>query len=540
MRIYLISAILLLSNISFGQSSNYISLEAKIKEFILKSQWDELLVSAPELITEEPTKGDGYYYTALAFSKLSEMGKATEYLEMAQKLADESLKKKIQDLKADIANTSKANNLAETLNKSDDNKNAADDFRKLWELNKTKVDYAISAVELYIEKADYPAALAILNDPIVLKDPEANKLIEKLNQTPKMIALNGYNSAMREGEEKFKQQAFQESINKFDEALKFFPKDTKAGSYKRKAQEDLVWQTSRSTNTIESYKSYLNKYPLGTYKSEAEDILQRSYLAIARDKAKVNNFEEAVNYYKIYQTAYPSGPQIAIVNTELCELYFAEAQKVEKVKESYNMKRALELYGLAKQCNINRVSDAHLRKLKRKEVDWAREDMPFLGWHADQKNLIGFMSGSLKNRKVGMYLAARAGSDFFESANADWETNNENSIEASPDKNKKYNERNLNRIFYGTIGITKKIIYPLWIYGGAGVMVNSQLKEFIHNSSGQTEYVKNTDLDYIAINPEIGLQVKLAFLTLRYGINKPLNSLFEDQFVQHFGVGIKF
>lgn len=540
MRIYFICMILMISTSGFGQSSNYDSLEIKIKELISKSQWDELLVTAPELITEDPTRGDGYYYTALAFSRLSEMDKANEYLDMAQKLADGALKKKIQDLKVDMANASKANQLAETLNTNQGNKNAADDFRKLWEMNKTKVENAISAVELYVEKEDYPAALAILNDPIIIKDPEANKLIEKLNKTPKMIALNGYNTAMKEGEAKYKQESFQESIIKFEEALKFFPNDAKAGSYKRKAQEELVWQIARKTHTIESYKSYLSKYPLGTHKNEAEDILQRSYLNIARDRVKANDFEGAVSYYKIYQNTYPSGPQIAIVNSELCELYFSEAQKVEKIKESYNMKRALELYALAQQCIKNRVSNAHLKSLKRKEVEWAREDMPFLGWHADEKNLIGFMSGSLKNRRVGMYMAVRAGKDFFETVTANWETNNSNSLAESSDKNKTYTEKNLNRVLYGTIGVTKKIIYPLWIYGGIGVCVNSQLKEFKHNSTGETEYVKNKDLKYMAINPEIGLQLKLAFLTFRYGINKPLTPLFEGEFVQHFGVGIKF
>ena len=163
-----------------------------------------------------------------------------------------------------------------------------------------------------------------------------------------------------------------------------------------------------------------------------------------------------------------------------------------------------------------------------------------MGWHADEKNLLGFTSGSLKNRKLGFYMAIRASMDVFQSSDAYWETTNNNSLAESIDKNKTFNGTSYDRVAFGTFGITKKIIYPFWIYAGAGICVNSQVKEFEHNNSGKIEYVNNKDQQFMAVNPELGVQVHLGFLTVRYGLNKPLTPFFKEEYMQHFGVGFKF
>ena len=200
MKLFLFAALVFFSVKGFAQSTTFDSIQVKVSACVSKSQWDELLVTAPELITAEPTKPEGYYYTALAFSKLNENDKALEYLTMAESMAEESFKKKIAALKIDIANGAKAVELSETLTKNGADKNAADDYRKLWEMDKTKTEYALSAVEIYVEKENYPAALAILTDAAMAADPQAKALIIKINQTPKMITLNGYNKAMKEGD----------------------------------------------------------------------------------------------------------------------------------------------------------------------------------------------------------------------------------------------------------------------------------------------------------------------------------------------------
>lgn len=524
-----------------AQSLNFVKLETKINEYVARSQWDEVLINAPELITEEPTRGEGYYYTALAFSKLGELDKANEYLKEASTLADDKLKIRIETLQADIKKGSEVSKLSETISQSSGTKSSADDFRRLWELDKSRIEHALSAIELYVEKEDYPAALAILNDPVMTKDREARTLADKLNQTPKMKKLNGYNKAMQEGDNNFKKESYQAAIKKYEEALTFFPNDTKAGSAKRKATEELAWQQAGKDNTVESYKKYLAKYPLGTYKSNADDILQRGYLKFAREAVKENDFNKAVEYYKTYQSSYPKGPHISTVNEELCTLYYKEAKKKEKGKEAYDMTKALELYELAGKCGKNDVGKAHLRSLKRKETRWGRDDMHFFGWHASDKMMYGMMAGKLSNRKLAFYAAFRVGegSDIFESSDAYWETDNENSLTESTEKNKTFNGKVYRPKAFATIGLTKKIVYPLWIYGGAGVAFQSELKEFVNNDTRTTEKVKNKEASYVAVNPEAGLQLRLAFLTLRYGINKPLTPVFKEDFVQHFGVAIK-
>lgn len=529
----------MICSVSIGQSAEFKNIELKVNELINKSQWDELLVTAPELITAEPAKADGYYYAAMAFFKLSDNAKASEYLAVAETLADEPMKKKIAALKTDIQTGVKTDELSKTITEKSNGKNTAEDFRKLWEIDKTKIEYALNAIELYVEKENYAEALVILSDPAIASDAQAKTIAAKLNQKPKMVALNGYNKAMKEGGESFGKDDFETAIKRFNEALAIYPKDTKAASYKRKAQEELAWQITQKTNTLDSYKDYLSKYPLGTHKGEADGTLQRSYLKFARDFAKSNDFTEAEKYYKLYQNSYANGPNIKEVYKELSDLYIAEAKKSEKVKTGYGMTRAIQLNESANLYQPNRVSKQHLEKLKKNEKKWGREDIDFIGWHADENNMIGMMMGKLNNKKVGMYFSGRTGNDMFKTP-AYWKTNDLNSLDESSDKNKKYNNAHYNQDIFATLGISKKIIYPLWIYAGAGVASRTHLKEFRHNETGKLEYVKNTDGSFLVFNPEIGLQVKLAFLTLRYGINKPITPLFKEDFIQQFGVGIKF
>jgi len=526
MKLYLFAAVMLFSAVAFGQTTAFDTIQIKVNDCVTKSQWDELLVTAPELITAEPTKADGYFYTALAFYKLQENDKALEYLAMAEQLSDEPFKTKIAALKVDIANGTKASKMAETINKNGEDKNAADEYRKLWEMDKTKIEFALNAVELYVEKENYVAALEILNAPSLASDPQARTLITKINQKPTMIALNGYNKAMKEGDEKFKQQSYQTAINKFDEAMTFYAKDAKAASYKRKAQEELAWQAADKINTVESYKSYLAKYPLGKYKSNADDILQRTYLRFARDYVKEKKFSEAVNYYQIYQTSYTNGPQINTVNKELCELYFAEAKKNEKVKQPYNMRLALEQYGLAKKCGINRVSSAHLKSLKRKEVRYGRDNRVFITYAYDSLCKYGVSWGTINNKAVGVYVTARANSEAFTSGGSNGTVDNKGVVTGGQFTNWGNDWRFKNEIKTGTaevlIGLTKKITYPLWVYAGAGVSYNNQFWQMeIYDNLGDyydTDWVKNSEAGKLKPVFEAGMIVDLKGFNMRGGV----------------------
>ncbi|NCI45807.1 tetratricopeptide repeat protein [Sediminibacterium soli] len=540
MRVLFFIALVFACSIVNAQSANFVQVEQKVKNIISNAQWDELLVVAPELVIEEPSKADGYYYTSYAFYKLNSFDKAAEYLKLAEKYADESWKEKIGRLKTDIESGARVDQAEKSIEKKKDDSRSAQDYKKLWEMDKSNIEHALNAVEKFIEKEDYPSALEILNDPAMQQEAGAKALVGKIQKTPAMIKLNGYNKAFKEGQDLYNRENYADAVTKFNQALSFMPGDRAASVNKSKAVQRNAWKTARSTHTIESYKTYLRQYPSDEYSTDAHDILQRSYLSLAREGASKGSFDDAERYYKQYQSEYPAGPQIKDADRELLDLYVNEAKKQEQLKEAYNISRAIDMYALASNLNPASVSSEHVEKLKKKYKRWSRPDTYFFGWSADEKNMLGFMSGGLKNRKPGMYFAARTNGDISKSSDVSWKTDDKNSNSGAPLPTWKFNNTIINPAVHVTIGITQKIAYPLWAYAGAGVTYYTDLREFKNSSNGATSLVENPDRKFTALNIEGGLLLKAGFLILRYGINKPMNDRFPQAIVQHFGVGFDF
>ena len=243
---------ILICNIVCAQSTIFISIENQIKDHIAKGRWDEIIMLAPDLLIEDPTKGDGYFYTALAFLKMGIPEKATEYIALAEPVADSILKTRIADLKADISSSKQAIAIVDKAGqqeKSGNNKMAADEWKKLWELDKSKTENALNAVELYVGEKKYLLALEILNDAALSKDADAKNLSAKINQTPEMKVINGYNDAMKQGKAGFEKGSYQTALSKFEVALSFKSNDADAVQFKKKAQDEIAWEKAKSTNT---------------------------------------------------------------------------------------------------------------------------------------------------------------------------------------------------------------------------------------------------------------------------------------------------
>jgi hypothetical protein len=339
------------------------------------------------------------------------------------------------------------------------------------------------------------------------------------------------------GDQDMKAKRWTQAVNNYTKALEL-KNDATVRNKLRDARDEQGFAIAQQNGTVEAYQNYVYKYPSGLHKKEADRHLQVSYLKLARYYVAADDYNKAVAYYKTYQERYPQGPEIAAVNKELCNLHVAEAKKQEKTNTAAGIGRALELYGYAQQCGIT-TSQSHLNALKRKAKRWGRQDIGFFGWHADEKNLIGAMAGSLNNRKLGMYVSARTGIGFFETA-SDWETNNANSLEESTNTDKEFTGKIVPKDIHVNLGLTKKIAHPLYVFAGAGVTFGSELRQFRSFSGLYEEYVVNKDAKYTSFNPEGGIYLWLGPLVLRYGINKPLHEQFTSGLMHHFGAAVKF
>ena len=149
------------------------------------------------------------------------------------------------------------------------------------------------------------------------------------------------------------------------------------------------------------------------------------------------------------------------------------------------------------------------------------------------------MVGGLKTRKLDWYFSGRTGSGFFKTK-ADWKTNSKNSLDESVNKDKKFTGTMAYSEIYADIGLTKRIVYPFWIYAGAGVASSSELRQFIRTNGSDEEWVENKDAKFPALDLEGGVFLLLGPFVFRYGVNKPMSAKYTGSVVQQFGAAFKF
>ena len=62
LRIIFTLVVVLFCNLANAQTEGFIETKSKIEKRIEKEQWDDVVLMASDLLIEEPSKGDGYYY----------------------------------------------------------------------------------------------------------------------------------------------------------------------------------------------------------------------------------------------------------------------------------------------------------------------------------------------------------------------------------------------------------------------------------------------------------------------------------------------
>lgn len=514
---------LLCCGIAYGQSNTFAGIEKKIKDHVAGGQWDEVLILAPDLLIEDPTRGEGYYYTAFAFLKLNQPDKAEEYLAKAEPLADGELQKSIRTLKDEISQYRTAHAVLESAQKEEQsgNKKAADEWQRLWEMDKSRISYALNAVELYVEQKNYPQALEILNDPALAKDQGARALHARINQTPEMHKINGYNDALQLGKNNIAKGNHKTAISNFDEALRFRPNDTEALQQKRTAQDELAWQNARSKNTIESFDAYIAGNTIRKHRTEAENIVKRALIRFGGQYADKNDIPRMEYYLNKYLKEYPNGSDAAKAKEMMCAAYLRAAEHSRQKKYASSQEQALTYYGqINKFCPNAYDLKALVRDTKRKKLRYGRPDRFFISYVYDSITPVGLSIGSVNNRSVGMYLTFRMNENFLTSS-AYYTVNNSGELDGNVYQDIRATGESRKGDADIMLGLTKKITYPLWIYAGGGVTIHQHWEEMsTYNDNGtyyETEWVKNTDEKFVKPVAEAGLIVDLSGFNIRAG-----------------------
>ncbi len=521
-----------------AQSSKFDDMKQKIEQKMKLNLWDEVLILATDLIIEDYTKGDGYFYSAFAFQRMGDEYNCQKYIQKAKSIADDELMKRIAQLEKNIAaKADLQNNIKDAINfELAKNKNsAANSWYAAWQMDKYKIEYALNAVSNYMDIKEYEKALEILKQPEVNVDELAKELIKKINETPKMVAINGYKFAVAEGDKYFKRESYEQAKSFYEKARNIMPNDDYVLSKLRETAEEISWQKAKRSVYVDEAEIYANSYPYGKYINEANGLIKYNYIQNAKSAYSEANESRIVEYYNKYQKRFPRDKEIEKIKTILLDFYFNSAETAYQLKQWSNAKdyynKYLELSpnsGNALYC-LKQVNKC-VRKENQSSADYQM-------YTFDVQSPLGFSQGYLNNYGLGSYVTVKMNSQIVKAIDVIYKIDNAGNHDRPGSVVRTGEVKNANIAL--SAGLTFKVAYPLWAFIGAGIGYYPVYEEVdCYFSSGEyweVDWLKNTDKTKYGIFPETGLMLKLGDVAvLKYGVS------YYNGILHQVGIGYQF
>lgn len=512
-----------------AQSAEFLKLESTIEGEIKKNHWDEIILLAPDLLLEEPDRGEGYYYLAFAFRELNQAAMSEEYLQKAESMADAVLKQKIENFKKARNSADKQSEAIVRARQFENEKKYADAaaaWKLIWEKEPDNLEFALNAVEFYLQLKLFPEALIVLNAPEISKDPEAKKLIQRLNQTKQMKALNGYNESMRLGVLLMEKRSYTEAIKQFDEALQFQENDQKAQELKSIALDEIAWDRAFEIFTIESFEAYIHGNTIRVHQEEAHRNVIRKLKFFGEKYAAENDLVNMELYCNKYFKNYPNDADVTRIKQVMCNRYQVNGDRDALQKNLYAQQQALISYKKAMGiCKNEGQLAEQIHRTERLIIRYSRPDRMYYAYTYDRIDKIGLSLGTINNQLIGVYGTVRSNSEFFSLSSPNGTVDNSGEVTggqfASWGNNWEFKNEVSNANCEFLMGITKKLSFPIWAYAGLGISYNSLYwRMAIYDNLGDyydTFWVKNSDETFVKPVFESGLILDLNGFNLRGG-----------------------
>ena len=263
----------------------------------------------------------------------------------------------------------------------------------------------------------------------------------------------------------------------------------------QEAQDEAAYAWAARGGKPEAYKSYLQTYPQGLQRKAAEGFLLRHYMEAASRsfaahqsadvKAYLNEVRalQSAGYWNFFKEDYY---KLMLQEAE----YLSSGSKKERIQ---NILPAIAYYEELNQSAGGKYK-SKLKSLNWKNKEWNRSGVGYFGYRSDATfNEVGFDIGFDKNRGIGMNVSIRMSpqalaTDDFKRTDLD------------------YVKGMLN------LNFTKKIVYPLWIYAGAGYANFQNVEE---SASDPTRgYLGDISVDTFNIETGVSLHLKPVYLAV--------------------------
>ncbi|MEP5253650.1 MAG: hypothetical protein ABJQ39_01195 [Winogradskyella arenosi] len=286
------------------------------------------------------------------------------------------------------------------------------------------------------------------------------------------------------------------SVDQIRAYIKTYPKSEDVGKVKLalEEKETQYYNTALEMDTVDHYEAYLNQFSDGRY---TETVKRK--LKVAREVASYNRVKGStnVNFIEGHLLLYPESEHKAEILERLEMLYIEQANSLYKNEDDALAKQAytdylekfpegpnVELTNKNLEIIQNRI-DKQLRIESRTSANY------FMLTYASDETY-GIQFGKLSQDKVGMYLNFSGNESV---TNLTFATDVE--VDSVGDSISMFEEST----FKTSLGLTFKIINPVWIYGGVGL----KYREFIF----EDEVWDIGDLKSILYYYEAGLKVKI-------------------------------
>jgi len=295
-------------------------------------------------------------------------------------------------------------------------------------------------------------------------------------------------------------------------------------------REKIFWEKAERADNIKMYRSYLEAYPNGRYKTDAE--LEINRLMSELDDTMYQKADNSILLadYEIYLDSFPNGKHVKSVHEVLENSYYVLGDKDYDEKDYASAQHYYNKY-------LNAYPDTErsknvMKNLNKINKKLSRCDNIFLMYNFDTESEIGFSMGTLKQNGMGTYYALKF--------NVHWMLIGPQVLHTKSEyENLYYDAQYQNRTNDGnvafSIGVTYPLFYPLWAYGGLGFGYYPCYELYSTPPLGVDEWVRNDTISDDGYFYEAGFMLNLGRnYTVKYGM------LFRSNFVHQFGVAIRF
>jgi len=345
--------------------------------------------------------------------------------------------------------------------------------------------------------------------------------VSQLHQTGDIVELT-FADIKQAAVEFFEAEEYYFALDRFTDALRLRPDNSRATRFKLAAEDEIAWRDARILDTIEAYESYILGNTAKRYAQEAQEAMMRKHISLGEQHVEANNIEMAETILNKYIIDYPGAPDIQHARNLLCELYERNGDLHVRNMNLEGQRSAFAFYSSA--IEICPFSESLNIKVSDSEKYYHRYRQPrvtYTNFSHDRISSYGITFGAANHFSRGSYFSLRFNERLFTSS-SDYTVDSAGNVTGNITGELIHTGIEDRGNVEALIGLTYPIVYPLWVYAGAGYSYNPfYWRMDRRNSQGsliETEWVRNTDESYRGAIFETGLTVNVVGLSFSLGM----------------------